>query len=73
MDRAVTSMMELLESTVVAYKDDGVILDYPTGFNANNFVEEMDVAEIRLTSNYDSKFNFYGWCVNFKNRRRIHL
>jgi hypothetical protein len=28
------------------YKDDGVILDYPTGFNANNFVEEMDVAEI---------------------------
>jgi outer membrane receptor protein involved in Fe transport len=40
------------------FKDDGVILDYPTGFNANNFVEEMDVAEIRLTSNYDGKFNF---------------
>ena len=39
-------------------KDGGVILDYPTGFNANNFVEEMDVTEIRLTSSYDGKYNF---------------
>jgi len=40
------------------FKDDGVILDYPTGFNANNFQEDMDVAEIRLTSSYDGKYNF---------------
>ena len=47
-------------------KDGGVILDYPTGFNANNFEEEMDVSEVRITSSYDGKYNFMAGALTSK-------